>query len=398
MSQFVELKKADRKFETIDTSGKLFRELEENIKDLVLYIKYDIEKTIVQISQILDDKSIIIITNPSYLPEDNKMTVYGLLDKYFEINLNVVEIKGPGLFRCNINNAKRATEVRKELRLKVKPEQVFASNFIISKHTIDVTSYNIPTSIKVLLEQFHSQNAHLSDFFKVDVFEKTDLILDKIRKTRKIFYLKDINMVDVNNPDTYKTESEDIMNVHELFGDLLQENLKKYSEKGYKSIIIAPINYITDSGTPVAFAYSQMISKSRNFSPEDVQKIKELQIKLVERIKDANTILVQTEQQIVNLSRSGAKLYITDEKLKKYLRATKGFVFNIVFKLQAPVTIYGEIKNLFADDRENLFAGIMFAGHSSRKDEMKRYYAFLDPIIKKYKEDLLKERKRYVKQ
>jgi hypothetical protein len=389
MSQFVELKKTDRKFETEDVSEKILQDIKVNIKDLMLYIKFDIEKTIVQISQINDDKSIVIITNPGYLPEDNKMTVYGLLDKYIEIDFEVIEIKGPGLFRCSISNARRAIDVRKELRIKVNPEQVLATNFVISKHTIDVTSYNIPTSIKVLLDQFHSQNSQLSDFFKVDVFEKADSTLDKIKKTRKIFYLGDIS-----NAEAYKSGSDEIMGVHELFGDSFPDFIKKYSEKGYKSIIIAPVNYITDSGTPVAFAYAQMISKSKLFTPEDVQKIKEMLVKLVERIKDANTILVQTEQQIVNLSRSGAKLHITDEKLKKYLRVTKGFVFNIVFKLQAPVTIYAEIKNVFLDDSQNLFVGIMFAGHSSRKDEMKRYYSFLDPIIKNYKEKLLKERKK----
>lgn len=393
MSQFVELKKTDRKFEIIDFSDKIMQVLKDNIKDLVLYIKYDIEKTVVQISQILDDKNVIILTNPNYQPENNKMIVYGLLDKYIEMDLNVTETKGPGLFKCEIKKLKRAIEVRKELRLRVKPEQVLASNFIVSKHTIDVTNYRIPTSIKVLLDQFHTQNIHLSDIFKVNVFEENDVLLDKIRKTRKIFYLGDIN-----NPDIYKSESEDIMDVHELLGELLPEYIRKYNERGYKSIIIAPVNYITDSGTEVAFAYTQLISKSKLFTVEDVQQIKDMLTKLVERIKDANTVLVQTEQQIINLSKSGAKLHITDERLKKYLKTNKGFVFNIVFKLQAPVTIYGEIKNLFTDDRGNLFAGIMFAGHSSRKDEMKRYYAFLDPIIKKYKEDLLKERKRYANQ
>jgi hypothetical protein len=389
MGQFVELKKTDRKYEIIDISEKLIQDLKINIKDLMLYIKFDTEKTVVQISQVNDDKSITVITNPGFIPEDNKMSVYGLLDKYFEMDLYVDEIKGPGLFRCSITNARRAVEVRKELRIKVNPEQVLATNFIISKHTIDVTSYNIPTSIKVLLEQFHSQNSSLCDFFKVDVFDKADLILDKIRKTRKIFYCEDIN-----DQNTYKTESDEIMDVYELFGDSLPEYIKKYSEKGYKSIIIAPVNYITDSGTPVAFAYVQMISKSRVFSADDVQKTKDLLIKLVERIKDANTVLVQTEQQIVNLSRSGAMLYITDERLKKYLKITKGFIFNIVFKLQAPVTIYAEIKNVFLDDNGNLSIGIMFAGHSSRKDEIKRFNSFLDPIIKNYKDKLLKQRKK----
>jgi hypothetical protein len=393
MSQFVELKKTDRKFETIESIDKILELLKQNISNLTLHLKYDIEKTFVQISNILNDNSIEIVTDPNFQPTNNKITVYGLLDKYFEIDMEVAETKGPGFFRCVIKKFKRAVEVRKELRLKVKPEQVIATNFIVSKHAIDVSNYKIPTTIKVLLDQFHSENSNLSDIFKVDVFVQDDIILENIKKTKKIFYLEDMN-----NPNTGKSAGEDIIDIHELLGDRLSEYIRKYVEKGYKSIIIAPIIYITDAGAQVPFAYVQSVSKSKILTLEDINSIKNLLSKLVNRIKDANTVYVQVNQQIVNLSKSGAKLYITDENLKKYLQTTKGFLFNIVFKLAAPVTIYCEIKNIFSDDEENMFVGVAFAGHSSRKDEIKRYNSFLDPMIKNYKDQLLQARKKMSKQ
>jgi hypothetical protein len=393
MSQFVELKKTDRKYEIIDSIDKVLELLKENISNLTLHLKYDIEKTFVQISNILNDKSLEIVTDPNYQPINSKVIVYGLLDKYFEIEMEVLEIKGPGFFRCSIKIFKRASDVRKELRLKVNPEQVIASNFIVSKHAIDVTNYKIPTTIKVLLDQFHSENSHLSDIFKVDVFSQDDPILENIKKTRKIFYIQDIN-----NPDTYSSAGEDIVDIKELLGDQFQEYIRKYIEKGYKSVITAPIIYLTDAGAQVPFAHVQSISRSKILTMEDVDKLKNLLSKLVNRIKDANTVFMQITQHIVNLSKSGAKLLITDENLKKYLQTTKGFLFNIVFKLQAPVTIYCEIKNMLSDDHGNIFVGVAFAGHSSRKDEMKRYNSFLDPMIKNYKDQLLQARKKMSKQ
>ena len=392
MSQFVELKKSDRKLETIDSIDNIIELLKANISKLTFHVKFDIKKTVVQISSIQEDKSIDVVTDPNFQPGNDKLTLYALLDKYIEIDLEIAETKGPGLFSCKIKNLKRAAEVRKELRLKVNPEQVIAGNFMVSRHAIDVSSYKVPTTIKVLLDQFHSENSQLSDIFKVDLFTQDDPVLKNIKATRKTLFIEDIN-----NPDTYKNSGEDILDINELLGDHFPDYIKKLNERSYKSIIIAPIIYVTDAGAQVPFAYAQCISKSKTFTLQDVESLKVLVEKLVNRIKDANTVRVQVNQQIVNLSKSGAKLYITDENLKKYLQTTRDFLFNIVFKLQAPVTIYCEIKNMFRDDEGNIFVGVAFAGHSSRKDEIKRYNSFLDPMIKNYKDQLLQQRKKLAK-
>jgi len=389
MSSFVELKNTERQFEIIDSVDEVIQVLNENLSSITFYIKFDSNKNVVQINEISEDGSITVITDPNFTPVNNKLTIYGLLDKYFEIELAVTGVMGPGYFKCNIIKANRAVSVRKELRLKVKPEQVLATKFMVSKHSIDVSNFNIPTSIKVLLDQFHSQNTNLSDIFKVDVFEQGHGILDNIRKAGKILFIQD-----VNNPDAYGYSDEDVIDAREILGKNISEYTKKYAEKGYKSIIIAPIQYITDAGNPVSFAYTQMISKTRIFTTDDINKLKQDLDNLITRIKDSNTLHIDVNQQIADLSKSGAKLHITDEDLKKYLVNTRGFVFNIVFKLQAPITVYAEIKNIYSDADGNMFVGVLFAGHSSRKGEIKRFYSYLDPMIKTYKEQLLLHRKK----
>ena len=98
-----------------------------------------------------------------------------------------------------------------------------------------------------------------------------------------------------------------------------------------------------------------------------------MSFKLVDRIRDANTLFVSVHQQIIDISRGGAKLKITDTDLIKYIQKSRGFIFDIVFKLQAPMTIYGDIRTTSTDLDGNLFLGVDFGGNSSRKDEMKRY-------------------------
>ena len=81
---------------------------------------------------------------------------------------------------------------------------------------------------------------------------------------------------------------------------------------------------------------------------------------------------------------------ITNPDLKKYIHKSRGFVFDIVFKLQAPLTIYGEIKATSTDSEGNLILGVDFEGNSSRKDEMKRFYSVLKPMEADYKSRLIR--------
>jgi hypothetical protein len=377
----------DRSFAEIESEEEAVNFLKANFSDKTLHIKYNIDKEEVKINEFLDDGSLMVVTNPEYAPED-KITVYGLVDRYIEIDLDVEEIRGPGYFKCRISKFRKAQKIRKELRFKVTPEKVIATNFKVSKHTIDISTFNVPTSIKVLLDQFQSQNAHLSEIVKVGTFEKTDKILEHIKKTGETLFVEDLS-----NPESYSAISGDFVNVKDLLKEELNSFIKKNIEKGYKSMIISPVIYVSDMESSLPFAYIQIVSKRKNFTIESVLELKELIFKLIDRIRDSNTLLVQVHQELIDLSKSGAKLKITDENLKKYMIRSRGFIFDIVFKLQAPITIYGDIRNSYYDDQHNLFIGVDFAGNSSRQDEMKRYYSILDPMIKDYKNRLINERK-----
>ena len=270
-----------------------------------------------------------------------------------------------------------------------------ATNFRISRHTIDVSSFSIPTSIKVVLEQFQSQNSKMSDVVRLDVFkpDDRDRLLVQMKKTGKTLWV-----ANTADPDSYKAMNDDFVDMRELYGDDLTAVMKRYIERGYKSILAVPIIYITESSSSVPFAYIQLISKSKNFSLDDVLMLKDHSFKLIDRIRDANTHLIPMHQRVIDISRGGAKLKITDKNLQKYIMRSKGFIFDLVFKLQAPITIFGEVKVSYTDDEGNLLVGVDFEGNSSRKDEMKRYYSILKPMETDYKARLLKSMKRREKE
>jgi len=229
----------------------------------------------------------------------------------------------------------------------------------------------------------------MSDIVKVDVFQTGDPIMDRIKKTGQAVFLED-----ASNPESYRALNEDFVDIAEVYGDDLKNYMKRNIERGYKSLIICPLLYLTDEEKSIPFAYIQLISTKETMGLEKVLDVKDKAFKLVDRIRDANTVLLSVHQQISDISRGGVKLKITDENLKKYLIKARGFIFDIVFKLQAPITIYGEIKFTNYDERGNLFIGVDFAGNSSRKDEMKRYYAMIKPRETEYKNNLMKELRR----
>ena len=375
-----------RDFDLIDDSSEVIDILKAEFTDRKLFIRYAVQKTEVTINEFLPDRSLMVVTDPTFRPEGD-ISIYGLTDRYFEVDLQIIEERGPGYYHSGILCGRRAQKGRRDLRFHVNPDEVVATNFRISKHTIDVTGFNIPTSIKVLLDQFQNANTSLGDIVKVDTLsvESKGLILTNVRKTGKTLLVQD-----VSDKEAYRAMNEDFLDMYSVLGGELDDFLKRNVEKGYKSIVIVPILYLTEKEESIPFAYIQIISKTKNFGIEKVLELKEHSFKLVDRIRDANTVLIQQHQDIIDLSRGGAKLKITDENIKKHILKARGFIFDIVFKLQAPLTIYGEIKATFVDEDNQLYVGVDFAGNSSRKDEMKRFYSVLKPMEADYKSRLIK--------
>jgi len=381
--------RGSRGFNAFQTVDDVISILKEQFHNKRLYIKYDVEKHEVSINEYNPDNTLMVVTDPTYKTDEN-IIIYGLSDKYIEIDLKIINELGPGYFKCKIASARRATEGRRDLRFSVQPGSAVATNFKVSKHTIEVSKFNIPTSIKVVLEQFQSANSALADQLKVDVLsiETKDVVLKNIKNTGKTLFVSDCS-----NVESYSAMTEDFLDLANIYGPDLDKLIKTNVEKGIKSIAIVPVIYITEDERSIPFAYIQVVSKSELFGIDKIIELKEMSFKLVDRIRDANTLMVPVHQEIVDVSRGGAKLKIADPDLMKYLKKSGGFIFDIVFKLQAPMTIYGKIKTVFQGRDGALYVGVDFEGNSSRKDEMKRFYDVLKPMEAEYKANLIKSLK-----
>ncbi|MFW5807572.1 MAG: DUF1577 domain-containing protein [Spirochaetota bacterium] len=389
MLNYKERKK--RFFEEIEKEDELYAILKEKLSKKPLKIKYDVEEREMTIGEFDNTtRTFNATTRQDYVPgKDGIIICSALLEKYYEAEFLVIDTPAPGLFRCKMHGGRRATTGRSDIRFKVKPGDVYATNFRVSKHTIDLSMFKLPTSIKVILDQFVAQSKSRYDFCEVGYFDHTDTVINQMKRTGNSFFIEDLN-----DTENHLPMSDEFIRISDLLDNEVAAYVHTNRERGYKSLMMVPIIYVTPNEQSIPFAYIKIISKERQLGLDDFIKIKEETFKLVDRIRDANTQYIDKRQDIVDISRGGTRLRIEDPELKKYLARARGFVFDIVFKLQQPITIYGEIRFTGLNDNNELMLGLSFAGNSSRKNQMQHLYAVLKPMEISYKKRLIEQIKK----
>ena len=116
-----------------------------------------------------------------------------------------------------------------------------------------------------------------------------------------------------------------------------------------------------------------MQSKSQKYTEDKVLELQQLAFEMVDRIRDSNTVIMNHRETVLNLSRGGLKVMIKHPELKEYLKRQGGCTFDVLFRMQGPITLFGKFRSSIVDHEGNLLLGIQISGTSSRENEMKRY-------------------------
>ena len=114
---------------------------------------------------------------------------------------------------------------------------------------------------------------------------------------------------------------------------------------------------------------------NKRISLETLGEFKNLRVEIANRIKESNTVKTTDRFQILEVSRHGLKIRITNPFLIESLQKHDRFVFDIFFRMQAPFTVSGLIRWTSKDeDLRRLDLGIELIGKSSLAGERERYY------------------------
>jgi hypothetical protein len=371
-----------RKIDEIKDPVKIFTLIRNHLAGQPLLIKGDTSGINVEIAKIDTKNHLILLELSQKVDLPKKIKIYKVLGRYLELEGEVVGIKGDTLRILRIQAARIATYARAHKRYPVLKGFAFVSNIRTSKNVIAASEYNIPTTVKVNFTQTEMQlrKQKFADIIKINTFDNVnEEKFYEIKKTGKSLMLKDTQDI-----ESYIPENEDFINYQEILGIDVGDTIDKYRKDKIVSEIIIPVTYIEISHqAPLPLGFIQVQSKSEYFDQFNYLELKEIAFSLVDKIRDSNTITIKERQDVLDISEGGLKVRINHPELIQYLVHQAFFTFDVIFKMQQPLTFSARICTTYRDTNGDLILGIQIKGASSRKGELKRYIHYVRTLVSK---------------
>lgn len=360
-----------REIQSIVDSSQVYYIIKTHLRDKALYFKDYPKEFRTSIRNIIDEKTIELVIPPEIDLKDN-ITIYSVLSKFVEIDLQLFKKVSKDVYQFTIVGSNIAKTNRENFRFSIEPGDAFITNIKTSRNIIDASKYSIPTSVKVIMHQHRHLLEDIADEVHISPFDEKDSKHKLVRKTLKTYYIRD-----TQDMESYNPLDENFIDIHRYLGNNLTNTMQYYRKRDIVSEIISPVIYISLKQEPIPLGIIQIISKSKILEPTDVLNTAEISFQIVDKIRIANTMTINERQSVLDIGRGGAKILITDEELKNSIVHQSGFSFDLFFRMQAPITLYADIRSTTKNDKGDLIVGVDFSGHSSRKDELRRLVEIL---------------------
>ncbi|HNL09109.1 MAG TPA: DUF1577 domain-containing protein [Turneriella sp.] len=371
MSVFRE--RAERKYQVIEDHAKMGGMLKQYAAGKVFYLKGFYERIEVKV---LDFKEPNLLIVDSLRDIEGEVTLFHTFNKQLEVIGEVVDKLVNTQYKISVSRVRIATSDRKSPRHKMSSDQVVINSIRAARNTINASLFNVPTSVKIHLEKFQQRLQDFADEVKVKIFEKDDEKTELVRKTMKILMIHDTQDIMSYIPE----DTEGFVDYREHLNTEIGTVMEDYRKRKIVSEMIVPIIYLGHDGGSIPLGYIQLISHEKKLGMDTALELKMLAFEMVDQMRDSNTMLISKRQSVGDISRGGMRLVVTDTELKKFLVHQKGFSFNVIFKLQQPITVFTEIVWTAMTPQNDLAIGVSIRGFSSRKGESDRYHQYLDSL------------------
>jgi len=307
------------------------------------------------------------------LPEN--IVIYNIFNKYIEFRMSVVENLGPEKYLLSLDECYIASMARKYERTIADERFVAVNNIRASRNSINVSLFNIPTSVKVHFKQYQQMFKEYADEVYVDVYDKSKEKFELVRKSGKILYLPD-----TQNEYCYEPVNKEMfLNYARASDTELHDLIRDYKDKKIVSEMIVPVMYTGHDGAQIPLGYIELVSKTKPIEEKLAVELKQKAVEMVQKMRDSNTVTVTERQKVENISHEGMRLRITNEELKKLLPEQTGLTFDIVFKMTQPITISSEVV-YYGEEEGDLIVGVKISGHSVKSGDFSRYYQMVDSL------------------
>lgn len=371
MSVFKE--RTERKYQVIEDQAKVGGMLKQYAVSKLFYLKGFYEKIEVKV---LDFREPNILIVDSLRDIEGQIILFHTFNKQLELIGEVTDKLFNTQYKVAVSRVRIATSDRKSPRHKMSSDQVVINSIRAARNTINASLFNVPTSVKIHLEKFQQRLKDFADEVKVKIFEKDDEKTELVRKTMKILMIRDTQDIMSYIPE----DSEGFVDYREHLNTEIGAVMETYRKRKIVSEMIVPIIYLGHDGDSIPLGYIQLVSHEKKLGMDTALELKMLAFEMVDRMRDSNTMLISKRQSVGDISRGGMRLIVTDPELKKFLVHQKGFSFDVIFKLQQPITVFTEIVWTAVTPQNDLAIGVSIKGFSSRKGESDRYHQHLDSL------------------
>ncbi|MFC1670576.1 PilZ domain-containing protein [Spirochaetota bacterium] len=128
-----------------------------------------------------------------------------------------------------------------------------------------------------------------------------------------------------------------------------------------------------------------MVASMENVITEsEIESIDNLTIKTCDKIRDANQQNQDINGRVLNISPSGAMIRCSDGEFVKKLAKQNWTIFALIFKLQQPMRISGEVIYIY-ESGDSFIIGIHFKGSGFGSKTSK----LIEKYIKEHKRKML---------
>jgi hypothetical protein len=349
--------------------------LSKYLLDKELLLRMDPFDQKVTLKKILNGGERILV----YLPPESSdfffpsnVQLFKILANYIHLDCDFIHYVDPTLVLLQVNKLEIAKKNRENERIPLEPGVAFATNIISTKILLQADMFNIPNLVRVNFEDYENRLSQTTeDKIRVDVFRSDlDIRYDVVKKTQRFLWI-----ADTQNPSSYNSFFPDQINYKEDVDDDISTAMQKYKEKKILSELIVPILYSNHFDEKICIGYISIQSKEKRISLETIGEYKNIRVDIADRIREANTVKTTDRFQILEVSRHGLKMRVTNPFLIESLQKHDQFVFDIYFKMQAPFTVSGLIRWTSRDEeKKRMDLGIELIGKSSLAGERERYY------------------------
>ena len=376
----IETGRSLKKLEIIDRKIRETVDIKEPHKRVVILAKH-LSKTEMQIKdtethvKLLEHnadglKIIIEKLDPGYvIKKGQNITLTKLLGRYVQFDCTVLGEKPGNLYLLQINKFLVSSKDRKHDRLHPSPEQVWVTNIRTSGVSIETNMHTIPTYMRINFTDYENRLRKHFDYIKIDIFKHDlDERFQVVRESGKTLFV-----ANTQDRRSYTTlADEDFINLEDEYHTEINQLVNMYKTKNIVSEIIMPVIYVNTQNVATPFGYVHIQSRSKPIDHDQVMEIKIPTVEMIDRIRESNFILNTGKYRILDLSRDGLKIKITDRELKQHLPHVTGFNCDIFFKMQSAINVLCEIRYIGKNQEDDMILGLLITGF--REGDKEKFY------------------------